>query len=133
TWDEENPALGWRAIRIGLDRPALLRSQLRALVRAAAGRDLSIMFPMIAQVSEFVEAKAILKKELEKAERRPNGPPKSVRVGAMIEVPAIVWQLPHLLTEADFISVGSNDLMQFFLDRKSTRLNSSHVKISYAV
>ncbi|WP_334127943.1 phosphoenolpyruvate--protein phosphotransferase [Sneathiella sp.] len=114
TWDEENPALGWRAIRIGLDRPALLRSQLRALVRAAAGRDLSIMFPMIAQVSEFVEAKAILKKELEKAERRPNGPPKSVRVGAMIEVPAIVWQLPHLLTEADFISVGSNDLMQFF-------------------
>src|SRR5690606_26676314 len=86
-WEEENPALGWRAIRIGLDRPALLRSQLRALVRAAAGRDLSIMFPMIAQVSEFVEAKAILKKELEKAERRPNGPPKSVRVGAMIEVP----------------------------------------------
>ncbi|MBL4907404.1 MAG: phosphoenolpyruvate--protein phosphotransferase, partial [Sneathiella sp.] len=112
--EEENPALGWRAIRIGLDRPALLKAQLRAMVRAAAGRNLSLMFPMIAEMAEFLEAKAILKKEIARAAQQSGGAPKNVRVGTMIEVPSLVWQLPHLLREADFISVGSNDLMQFF-------------------
>ncbi|TNE33447.1 MAG: phosphoenolpyruvate--protein phosphotransferase [Alphaproteobacteria bacterium] len=114
TKPEENPALGWRAIRIGLDRPALLRSQLRAMVRAAAGRELSLMFPMIAEVSEFLEAKAILNKEIERAKKRNGGGPSKVNVGTMIEVPSIVWQLPQLLREVDFVSIGSNDLMQFF-------------------
>ncbi|GLQ08056.1 phosphoenolpyruvate--protein phosphotransferase [Sneathiella chinensis] len=112
--EEENPALGWRAIRIGLDRPALLKAQLRAMVRAAAGRNLSLMFPMVAEVSEFIEAKAILKKELVRSEGYEGGAPKNVRVGAMIEVPSIVWQLPHLLKYVDFISVGTNDLQQYF-------------------
>lgn len=112
--EEENPALGWRAIRIGLDRPALLKAQLRAMVRAAAGRNLSVMFPMIAEFSEFREAKAILQKEIARAADQNGGAPKSVKVGTMIEVPSIVWQLPHLLQEVDFVSVGSNDLMQFF-------------------
>src|SRR5206468_8810123 len=62
--EEENPALGWRAIRLGLDRPALLRTQLRALLRAAGGRDLRLMFPMIATVEEFDEAKALVEREL---------------------------------------------------------------------
>jgi len=112
--EEENPALGWRAIRIGLDRPALLKAQLRAMVRAAAGRNLSVMFPMIAEFSEFLEAKALLNKEIERAARREGGAPKVVKVGTMIEVPSIIWQMPHLLREVDFVSVGSNDLMQFF-------------------
>jgi phosphotransferase system, enzyme I, PtsP len=111
--NEENPALGWRAIRIGLDRPALLKAQLRAMVRAASGRDLSLMFPMIAEVSEFAEAKALLMKEIKRESDRQGGGPKSVRVGTMIEVPSIVWQLPHLLKEVDFVSVGTNDLLQF--------------------
>ncbi len=112
--EEENPALGWRAIRIGLDRPALLKAQLRAMVRAAAGRDLSLMFPMIAEVSEFVEAKSLLMKEIEREANRDGGAPVNVKVGTMIEVPSIVWQLPQLLREVDFVSVGSNDLLQFF-------------------
>ncbi len=122
--DEENPALGWRAIRIGLDRPALLKSQLRAMVRAAAGRNLSLMFPMIAEINEFLEAKSILKKEIARAAKQPGGAPKQVKVGTMIEVPSIVWQLPHLLQETDFVSVGSNDLMQFFfaVDRGNTKV-----------
>ena len=129
---EENPALGWRAIRIGLDRPALLRSQLRALVRAAAGRDLSLMFPMIAEVSEFLEAKAILNKEIDRAKQKAGGAPLSVRVGTMIEVPSIVWQLPQLLNEVDFISVGSNDLMQFFfaVDRGNPKISDRYDTLS---
>lgn len=111
--EEENPALGWRAIRIGLDRPALLKAQLRAMVRAAAGRNLTLMFPMVAEVSEFIEAKALLMKEIKREAAKGNAP-KKVKVGTMIEVPSIVWQLPHLLNEVDFVSVGSNDLMQFF-------------------
>ncbi len=111
--EEENPALGWRAIRIGLDRPALLKAQLRAMVRAAAGRNLSLMFPMIAEVSEFLEAKSLLTREIEREKEKGRGP-KQVKVGTMIEVPSIIWQMPHLLREVDFVSVGSNDLLQFF-------------------
>ena len=129
---EENPAMGWRAIRIGLDRPALLRSQLRAMVRAAAGRELSLMFPMIAEVSEFLEAKAILNKEIERASKKEGGAPSKVRVGTMIEVPSIVWQLDHLLREVDFISVGSNDLMQFFfaVDRGNPKISDRYDTLS---
>ncbi|USG60699.1 phosphoenolpyruvate--protein phosphotransferase [Sneathiella marina] len=129
---EENPALGWRAIRIGLDRPALLRSQLRAMVRAAAGRELSLMFPMIAEVSEFIEAKAILKKEIEKESKRSGSEPAKINIGSMIEVPSIVWQLPHLLNEVDFVSVGSNDLMQFFfaVDRGNPKISDRYDTLS---
>ncbi|MCF8468813.1 MAG: phosphoenolpyruvate--protein phosphotransferase [Sneathiella sp.] len=129
---EENPAMGWRAIRIGLDRPALLRSQLRAMVRAAAGRELSLMFPMIAEVSEFLEAKAILNKEIERASKKDSGAPTKVRVGTMIEVPSIIWQLDHLLREVDFISVGSNDLMQFFfaVDRGNPKISDRYDTLS---
>ncbi len=129
---EENPALGWRAIRIGLDRPALLRSQLRAMVQAAAGRQLSLMFPMVAEVSEFIEAKAILNKEIERARKRKGGAPSKVNVGTMIEVPSIVWQLDHLLREVDFVSVGSNDLMQFFfaVDRGNPKISDRYDSLS---
>ncbi len=106
---EENPAMGWRAIRIGLDRPALLRQQLRAMILAADGRPLSIMFPMIADVGEIRAARAILAMELAAAVRRP----EPLQVGIMVEVPALMWQLADLLPAVDFLSVGSNDLVQF--------------------
>ena len=107
--EEENPAMGWRSIRIGLDRPALLRRQLRALLLAANGRPLSVMFPMVATVAEFRTAKGLLLAEA----KRIQPAPERLSVGTMLEVPALMWQLPDLLREVDFISVGSNDLLQF--------------------
>lgn len=107
--EDENPAMGWRSIRIGLDRPALLRRQLRALLMAANGRDLSVMFPMIAQVDEFRIARGLLLAEAARAEHRPG----RLQIGTMLEVPALLWQLDELMPDTDFISLGSNDLMQF--------------------
>ncbi len=106
---EENPAMGWRSLRVGLDRPAILRRQLRALLLGAQGRKLSIMFPMVATVEEFRAARDLL--EAEAARIRPA--PEALEAGTMLEVPALLFQLPGLLAEADFISVGTNDLMQF--------------------
>jgi len=134
--DEVNPALGWRAIRIAFDRPALLRYQVRALLNAAAGRELNIMFPMISDVSEFKMAKEILNKEVERQKKRhkedKTALPKNIRVGTMLEVPALIWQLDSLLPLLDFISVGSNDLMQFFFacDRENPKLAGRYDPIS---
>lgn len=111
--EEENPALGWRAIRIALDRPALLRSQVRALLKAAAGRALRIMFPMVATVDEFQRARALVTRERTYLSRHGHVPPSEVHLGVMVEVPSLLFQLDEICAEADFISVGSNDLMQF--------------------
>jgi phosphotransferase system enzyme I (PtsP) len=111
--EEENPALGWRAIRLGLDRPGLLRSQLRALLKAGAGRDLKVMFPMIATVDEFDRAKALTERELTHLRKHGHELPERVEVGAMLEVPSLLFQLDELLERVDFLSVGSNDLVQF--------------------
>jgi phosphotransferase system enzyme I (PtsP) len=107
--EEENPAMGWRSLRVGLDRPALLRRQLRALLLAAGDRELSIMFPMVATAEEFRTAKSLLLAEAKRV--RPS--PGRLNIGTMLEVPALMWQLDELLKDADFVSVGSNDLMQF--------------------
>jgi phosphotransferase system enzyme I (PtsP) len=122
--EEENPALGWRAIRFGLDRPGLLRTQIRALLDAAAERELRIMFPMVTTVDEFDQAKALVEKELTHLRRHGHTLPARVHVGVMVEVPALLYQLDELLTRVDFVSVGSNDLMQFMFaaDRSNTRL-----------
>jgi phosphotransferase system enzyme I (PtsP) len=106
---EENPAMGWRSIRVGLDRPSLLRRQLRALLLAAAGRPLSVMFPMIATVAEVRAARALLEAEA----RRVRPEPATLAIGTMLEVPALLFALPSLLAVADFVSIGSNDLLQF--------------------
>jgi phosphotransferase system enzyme I (PtsP) len=121
---EENPAIGWRAIRMALDRPALFRTQIRALLRASAGRELRIMLPMIADVSEFAAARALIDREVTILKRHGRPEPKTVMVGAMIEVPALLWQLDRVLPLADFASVGSNDLMQFLFaaDRGNMRV-----------
>jgi phosphotransferase system, enzyme I, PtsP len=110
---EENPAMGWRAIRMALDRIGLLRLQVRALLTATRGRELRLMFPMIAEVSEFLQARQVVEKEKERLKRHGHEIPSSIKLGAMIEVPSIVWQLDQLLQEVDFISIGSNDLLQF--------------------
>ena len=121
---EENPAMGWRAIRLGLDRPALLRTQTRALLKAAAGRELRLMFPMLTEVAEFERARAIVEREQAHLARHGHKPAGTVVLGAMIEVPALLWQLDELFRVVDFVSVGSNDLMQFMMasDRGNTRL-----------
>lgn len=126
-WDssaEDNPALGWRSIRITLDRPAVMRHQLRALIRATAGRELRVMFPMIAEVAELVHARAMLDMELQREAARSGQLPESIKVGTMMEVPALAWQLPALLKRVDFVSIGSNDLAQFLfaVDRGNPRI-----------
>ncbi|MEM7695659.1 MAG: phosphoenolpyruvate--protein phosphotransferase [Pseudomonadota bacterium] len=124
TQDEENPAMGWRALRLGLDRPGLLRTQVRALLRASAGRDLSLMFPMISSVQEFNAARAIVNRERRFLRKHGHPLPDKTSLGAMIEVPALLYELEELLTVADFVSVGSNDLFQFALaaDRSNVRV-----------
>lgn len=131
---EENPAMGWRAVRISLDRPAMLRQQLRAMIQAAAGRDLHVMFPMVAQVEEFDDAKQILVLELQRAEAKGQSLPARVRVGAMFEVPALYWQMNEILDRVDFLSIGSNDLAQFVFaaDRGNAQLQGRYDTLSPA-
>ncbi|MFQ5972612.1 MAG: phosphoenolpyruvate--protein phosphotransferase [Alphaproteobacteria bacterium] len=129
---EANPAMGWRAMRIALDRPAMLRNQLRALLAASHGRELNVMFPMVAEVAEFEAARAILDMEIERAGRRGSPLPRAIRVGLMLEIPALAWQLPALLPRVDFLSVGSNDLIQFMFasDRGNPRLERRYDTLS---
>lgn len=121
---EANPALGWRGIRLGLDRPALFRTQIRALIRAADGADLRVMVPMVSEVSEVHAVKDIIARELELARRRQGAMPSRLYFGIMIEVPALLFQLPEVLPLVDFVSIGSNDLMQYFYaaDRDNPRV-----------
>jgi phosphotransferase system enzyme I (PtsP) len=124
-WErEENPALGWRAIRIALDRPALLRYQVRALLNASAGRTLRILLPMVSDVDEFNRARALIDRELERARLLHLVRPTQVLVGAMLEVPALAFMLPQLMRSADFVSIGSNDLLSlaFAVDRTNPRV-----------
>ena len=133
--EEENPALGWRAIRLGLDRPGLLRSQVRAMLRAAGGRELRLMFPMIAMVEEFDKAKALVEIELTHLRRHGHALPERVQIGTMLEVPSLLFQLDELLERVDFLSVGSNDLMQFLYaaDRGNTRVSQRFDPLSTPV
>jgi len=132
---EENPALGWRAIRIGLDRPVILRTQIRALLESHAGRRLDLMFPMIADVAEFEAAKRMLKREISRLRRLKMSEPTEIKVGTMLEVPALVFQLDALLPKVDFLSVGSNDLVQFLFasDRGNPRLAERYDNLAPAV
>ncbi|MBX3489294.1 MAG: phosphoenolpyruvate--protein phosphotransferase [Parvibaculum sp.] len=132
---EENPALGWRAIRISLDRPGLLRHQIRALLTAAAGRSLRVMFPMVAEVAEFQRARALVDKELARLDQFGKEKPAHLEIGTMLEVPSLAWQLDTLLPLVDFVSVGSNDLLQFLFasDRGNARVAGRYDFLSPAV
>lgn len=125
---EENPAMGWRAIRISMDRPALLRYQIRALLQAGAGHNLKIMFPMITDVSEMKRCRSLVEKEQKRLVDFSGISPKSVDLGCMIEVPSLVYQLPQLAQYVDFLSIGTNDLMQFFYacDRGNPKLTGRY-------
>lgn len=112
--DEPNPAMGWRAIRVGLDKPGVLRMQLQALLRGAAGRPLTVMFPFITQLAEFRAAKAEMDKALDREVRLGHPVPDSIEVGAMLETPSLAFAPDVFFQEADFISIGGNDLKQFF-------------------
>ena len=129
---EDNPAMGWRAIRIGLDRPAMLRQQLRALIRAAGTRPLFVKFPMIAEIAELEHARAILDRELARAAKEGRVLPETIKIGVMLEVPALLWQLPALCERIDFLSIGTNDLVQFLFacDRGNPRLADRYDPLS---
>lgn len=121
---EENPALGWRAIRLSLDRPGLLRTQVRALLKAAGGRELKLMLPMVTELGEIAQAREIIDREVRHLSRFGHDLPTILKVGAMLEVPSLLFQLDELMTAVDFVSVGSNDLFQFVMatDRGNTQL-----------
>jgi phosphotransferase system enzyme I (PtsP) len=130
--DEQNPALGWRAIRIGLDRPGLLRMQLRGLLNAGSGRRLRIMFPMIATVEEFEKAKILVEREIAHLTRHGREPPCHLELGVMVEVPSLLWQLDEICPHVDFLSVGSNDLVQYLYaaDRENKRMSARYDVLS---
>jgi phosphotransferase system enzyme I (PtsP) len=121
---EENPAIGWRASRLLLDRAALLRLQMRALLISAAGGELSVMLPMVSELPEIDRARALIAREQAWLSERGAEGPKKLRLGAMIEVPALLFDLDRLMKKVDFVSVGSNDLMQFLFaaDRGNPRV-----------
>ncbi|WP_312797588.1 phosphoenolpyruvate--protein phosphotransferase [Tianweitania sp.] len=123
--NEENPALGWRAIRLTLDRPGFLRTQLRALLKAAGGRELRLMLPMVTEIDEIVQARELLDREVRHLSRFAHHLPTKLKLGAMLEVPSLMWQLDELMAAVDFVSVGSNDLFQFITatDRGSALLS----------
>jgi len=131
---EENPALGWRAIRLGLDRPGLLRTQVRALLRATAGLELRLLLPMVTAVGEVEMARALLDREIDLLQRRGASGPTRVLLGVMIEVPSLLYELDALLPRVDFVSVGSNDLLQYFFaaDRNNARVASRYDPLSTA-
>ncbi len=133
--EEENPALGWRAIRLALDRPALLRIQIRGLLHAAAGRELRLMFPMVAVCDEFDRSKELVEQELTHLRRHGHKLPETIHVGAMVEVPALLFALDEILKRADFLSVGSNDLVQFMFaaDRGNARVSNRFDPLSVPV
>ncbi|HLM40160.1 MAG TPA: phosphoenolpyruvate--protein phosphotransferase [Microvirga sp.] len=122
--EEENPALGWRAIRIGLDRPGLLRAQVRALLKAASGRPLKLMFPMVATCDEFERAKKVVEREKNYLSAHGHPLPSDLKLGVMLEVPSLLFQLKEICESADFVSIGTNDLMQFLfaVDRENRRV-----------
>jgi len=132
---EENPAMGWRALRLALERDGLMKAQARALLEAAAGRELNIMFPMISEPWEFDEAKAIVEHWRDWLGKRRHLLPSSIRYGAMLEVPALAEVLDILLPKIDFLSIGTNDLTQFLFaaDRAHPKLAERYDWLSPAI
>ncbi len=132
--DEPNPAMGWRAIRVGLDKPGVLRMQLQALIRAASGGPLTVMFPFITLYGEFKAAKAEMQKALDREERLGHPLPSDLKVGAMMETPSLAYAPDAFFEEVDFISIGGNDLKQFFFaaDRENERVRKRYDTLSPA-
>ena len=132
---EENPAMGWRALRVALERNGLMKAQARALLEAAAGRTLNVMFPMVSEPWEFDEAKAIFEAQRAWIRSRNRQLPSAIRYGSMLEVPALAEWLPELLPKIDFLSIGTNDLTQFLFaaDRAHPKLAERYDWLSPAI
>src|SRR6478736_5761968 len=133
--DEENPAMGWRAIRLALERDALMKAQAEALIGASAGRTLNVMFPMISEPWEYDEARALFEAQRAAVARKGRAGPIAIRYGAMLEVPALAEQLDLLLPNVDFLSIGTNDLTQFLFaaDRANPKLAERYDWLSPAI
>lgn len=130
--DEPNPALGWRAIRVGLDKPGVMRMQIQALLRAANGRDLSVMFPMVAQFDEFKQARDLILREVERERVLGHALPGNLEIGTMLETPSLAFAPDQFFEMTDFISIGGNDLKQFFFaaDRENERVRKRYDTLS---
>lgn len=130
--EEPNPALGWRAIRVGLDKPGVMRMQLQALLRGANGRPLSVMFPFVADPSEFFTARAEMDKALERERILGHRLPERLEVGAMLETPSLAYASQDFFDQVDFISIGGNDLKQFFFaaDRENELVRKRYDTLS---
>ncbi|HTH27238.1 MAG TPA: phosphoenolpyruvate--protein phosphotransferase [Sphingobium sp.] len=133
--EEENPAMGWRALRLALERDGLMKVQARALLEAAAGRTLKVMFPLISEPWEFEAAKALFEAQRELLAAQKRKLPSSIRYGAMLEVPALAEVLDQLLPMLDFLSIGTNDLTQFLFaaDRAHPKLAERYDWLSIAI
>jgi phosphotransferase system, enzyme I, PtsP len=133
--EEENPALGWRALRLSLDHDGLMKAQARALLEAASGRTLNVMFPMISEPWEFDAAREIFETQIKFLISRKKQLPNNIRYGAMLEVPALAETLDILLPKIDFLSIGTNDLTQFLFaaDRADPRLAERYDWLSPAL
>ena len=132
---EENPAMGWRAIRLSLDRDALMKAQAEALVTAAAGRTLHVMFPMVSEPWEYEQARALFEEQRARVARKGKPLPLAVRYGVMLEVPALAESLDLILPQLDFVSIGTNDLTQFLFaaDRAHPKLAERYDWLSSAI
>ncbi|WP_299415128.1 phosphoenolpyruvate--protein phosphotransferase [uncultured Sulfitobacter sp.] len=126
--DEPNPALGWRAIRVGLDKPGIMRMQLQALLRAADGGPLTVMFPFVAQFEEYRAARAQLDKTIAAEVKLGHKIPSKIEVGAMLETPSLAFAPDKFFEEVGFLSIGGNDLKQFFFaaDRENERVRKRY-------
>src|SRR3954468_2192908 len=133
--EAENPAMGWRALRLSLDRSTLMRAQARALIDAAAGKVLRVMFPMVSEPWEYEEARALFEEQVEWARKNHRKLPSRIEFGAMLEVPSLAEMLDQLLPRIDFLSVGTNDLTQFLFaaDRSDPRLAERYDWLSPAI
>ncbi len=133
--EEENPAMGWRAVRLALERDGLMKAQARALLEAAAGRTLHVMFPMISEPWELAQCKAIFRDQKAWLTKRDRKLPKTILYGAMLEVPALAETLDLVLPELDFLSIGTNDLTQFLFaaDRANPKLAERYDWLSVAI
>jgi phosphotransferase system enzyme I (PtsP) len=131
----ENPAMGWRALRLSLDRSTLMKAQARALIDASAGKVLRVMFPMVSEPWEYDEARALVEEQVAWARKAKRAVPKSIEFGAMLEVPSLAEMLDQLLPRVDFISIGTNDLTQFLFaaDRSDPRLAQRYDWLSPAI
>jgi len=133
--EAENPAMGWRALRLSLERSALMRAQARALIEASGGRVLRVMFPMVSEPWEYEEARALFEEQVEWARHAHRKLPSRIEFGAMLEVPSLAEMLDQLLPRLDFISIGTNDLTQFLFaaDRADPRLAQRYDWLSPAI